>query len=167
MKARRLPPRLKWIFAAALVLVLGPPAYIYSKYSRIVDERLRNGAFSNTSNVYAAPAVVAAGDETTPDQIVADLRRAGYTDSAQNAMGSYRVGGDVVDIYPGPDSFFSQEGARIRFNKGHVAELVSLKTNQRLQDYKLEPQLITNIVDRDREKRRLVKFDEIPKVLVD
>lgn len=166
MKGRRLSPRLKWIFAAVLVIVLGPPAYIYSKYSKIVDDRLRNGAFSNTSNVYAAPAVIAANDETTPEQIVTDLRRAGYTDSPHNSIGFFRVNGDVVEIHPGPDSFFSQEGARIRFGKGQVVDLVSLKTNQKLQDYKLEPQLITNIVDRDREKRRLVKYGDIPKVLV-
>jgi len=36
-----------------------------------------------------------------------------------------------------------------------------------LAGYKLEPQLITNLFDRNREKRRLVKFADIPKVLID
>jgi penicillin-binding protein 1B len=166
MKGRRLSPRLKWVLAVLFVVFLGPPAYIYYKYSAIVDERLRNGAFSNTSNVYAAPASIAPGDEVQPQEIVAQLRHAGYTDSGRAAIGHYRLNGDVLEIQPGPESYFSQEGVRVRFAEGKIAELISVKTNQKLQDYRLEPQLITNIVDRDREKRRLVTFAEIPKVLV-
>src|SRR5689334_13968068 len=109
MKGRRLPPRLKWVFAIALVIVLGPPAYIYSKYSRMVDDRLKNGAFANTSNVYSASPAISPGDNVGPQETIAELRHAGYTESPSNALGYYTLNGATLEVHPGPDSFFSQE----------------------------------------------------------
>ena len=51
MTLRRLRPRTKWIIAALIVAVVWPPAFLYYEYSRMVEQRLTAGVFSNTSTV--------------------------------------------------------------------------------------------------------------------
>ena len=68
--------------------------------------------------------------------------------------------------FPRPESYFDQEAATIKFANGHISEIVSLQDNTTRPEYQLEPQLITNVAGPSREKRRTVKFRDIPPVLV-
>jgi penicillin-binding protein 1B len=160
--------RHRWSTAAVvlLTLVLVPATVVYVHYYRIVSRTLRNGPFANTSNIYSAPRVLVPGEEISPESIASGLERAGYTTSVANSKGWYRAGRDSVEVHPGPDSYFEATPALVKFKKGQIGELSSLSTNTRLEQYELEPELITNLVDGDREKRRLVQFHEIPPVLV-
>ena len=45
-------------------------------------------------------------------------------------------------------------------------QVISLRDNTERTQYLIEPELITNLFDRSREKRRLVRFQDLPKVLV-
>jgi penicillin-binding protein 1B len=138
---------------------------LWVHYARIVDQRLRGGPFSTTAKIFAAPEVIGVGDVATPSEIVADLRRSGYSESRSNPAGWFDVKADSVEIFPGPESRDTESGV-IRFAKNKVAQIVSLRDNTQRPQYQLEPQLITNLYDRNREKRRLVKYSEIPPVLV-
>ncbi|MCS7315610.1 MAG: PBP1A family penicillin-binding protein [Bryobacterales bacterium] len=142
-------------------------AYYYVKFSRLVDGKLRSGPFPSTSMIFAAPRTVNLGDAVTPEEIVAQLRRTGYGESRQSRMGWFHVRPDAVEIFPGPDSYFEQEPGVIKFAEGRVVEIISLRDNTPRTKYLLEPELITNLSDRNREKRRLVRFADLPKVLVD
>ena len=141
-------------------------AFIYIKYARMLEEKLAGGPFPNTSLLFAAPKTVAVGDETTISEIVGQLRRSNYTEQQKNRMGYYYVKPKEVGIFPGPDSYFLQEAGVIRFAGTQVSQIISLRDNTERTEYQLEPELITNLFDRKREKRRLVKYDDIPKVLV-
>ena len=46
-------------FAILILLGLGTFTYFYSRYSRLIDEKLRVGPFANTAKLYAAPESVA------------------------------------------------------------------------------------------------------------
>src|SRR5438309_6987713 len=83
--------------------------YFYIQYSKIIDQKLKGGPFAASSKIYAAPETVAIGDPGTPTEVAASLRRAGYSESRNNAVGSYNVKPDSVEIFPGPDSYFNQE----------------------------------------------------------
>jgi penicillin-binding protein 1B len=151
----------------ALVLLVTFTFY-YVRYSRLIDRKLRQGPFQTTSMVFAAPRAVTVGDEITPAEIIAQLRDSGYGESSGNRMGWFHLRGDgAVEIFPGPDSYFDDEAGVIKFSGGRVSEIISLRDNTDRVQYLLEPELITNLSDRNREKRRLVKFAGIPKVLVD
>ncbi|MGO4882497.1 MAG: penicillin-binding protein 1A [Bryobacteraceae bacterium] len=150
-----------------LLLTIGVLTHYYQKYSTLIDEKLRAGPFANTSKIFAAPRLIAVGDPGTPDEIAADLRRAGYTESRGNAIGSFQTKPESIEIVPGPDSYFDQEAGLVKFANGRISQIVSLRDNTARAQYQLEPQLITNLSDRNREKRRLVKFGDIPKVLID
>lgn len=177
----QLPRRAWWVRVArnpAGRLVLGTTAtlalagflilvFSWIRYSRLIDEKLRAGPFQSTSMILSAPRAVTLGDETSAAEIVAQLRRSGYGDSRSNRMGWFSVRPNSVEIFPGPDSYFDQEAGLIRFSEGRVAQIISLRDNTERVQYLLEPELITNLSDRNREKRRLVRFQGLPKVMVD
>ncbi len=160
--------RHRWSTAAIVLalLIAIPASLVYVHYFKIVSRTLKNGPFANTSNIYSAPRVLVPGEEISPEAIAGGLERAGYTTSVANTKGWYRVGRDAVEVHPGSESYFEPSPAVIRFKKGQIVELTSLGNSARLEQYELEPELITNLVDGDREKRRMVQFHEIPPVLV-
>jgi penicillin-binding protein 1B len=141
--------------------------YYYVKFSHLVDRKLRSGPFPSTSMIFAAPRAVTVGDALTPQEIVAQLRRSGYSDSRNSRMGWFHLREDAVEIFPGPDSYFDEEPGVIKFQEGRVVEIISLRDNTPRTQYLLEPELVTNLFDRNRDKRRLVPFGDLPKVLVD
>jgi penicillin-binding protein 1B len=155
-------------FTLLFLLGAGVLTYYYAKYSSLIDQKLRAGPFANTSKIFAAPRLIAAGDAATAGDIAAELRRCGYTESRSNAIGSFQMRPDGgIEIVPGPESYFDEEAGLIKFANGRISQIVSLRDNTVRGQYELEPQLITNLFDRNREKRRLVKFADIPKVLID
>ncbi len=141
-------------------------AYYYSKYSRLIEAKLAAGPFSNTSMLYSAPHSISVGDETTPQEVAYELRRSGYSEANSNRMGHYAVKADEIDIYPGPDSYFKREDGVVKFNGTKISRIISLADNTDRTEYTLEPELISNLFDKNREKRRLVRYEDIPKVLV-
>ena len=144
---------------------VGVFTFYYHKYAKIIEDKLRNGPFANTSMLYAAPQPVMLGDRTEPDEIVDYLRRTGYTESNRNRLGWYHERPDAVEINPGPEAY-DNEGAVIKINKGKVTQIISLRDHTQRTEYDLEPEPITNLFDQKREKRRLVRFGDIPKVMV-
>ncbi len=140
--------------------------YYYIQFDRIIDQRFKGQVFSNSAKIYAIPHAVHVGEKIGPKEVAAELRHAGYTDKdGQSLMGSYRLLEGGIEIRPGPDSYHSPEPATIRIREGKV-EAISSKTGD-LEAYELEPQMITSLFDAEqRSKRQLVKYDDIPKILV-
>ena len=143
-------------------------AYFYNKYAKLADEKLLAGPFPNSSMLYAAPQSLGLGDEGSPIEVALELRQSGYgEDTRQNKLGWFHLRPDAIEIFPGADSYFEAEPGVIRFVKGKVAAIISLRDNSPRTQYELEPQLLSNLFDKNREKRRLVKFADIPPILVD
>jgi len=145
---------------------LGVFTYYYVKYSRLIETKLQAGPFANTSMLFAAPRTVATGDAATPAEIANDLRHSGYNESANNRMGYFTLKPDEIDVYPGPESYFKRDEGVIKFRGGKVTQIISLADNTERTEYTLEPELISNLFDKNREKRRLVRYEDIPAVLV-
>ncbi len=150
------------------VVCLATFTFYYIRYSRLIDRKLRAGPFQSTSMVFSAPRVVAVGDELTPADVISQLKSSGYGETNGSRMGWFHLRSDnAVEVFPGPDSYFDDEAGVIKFSGGRVSRIISLRDNTERVQYLLEPELITNLSDRNREKRRLIKFADIPKVLVD
>ena len=154
-------------FALFTVLGIGAFTFFYAKYSRLIDQKLRAGPFANTAKIFAAAESVSVGDAATPIGIAAELRRSGYTDSSRNTVGYYQLHPTSIEIFPGADSYFEQEAGVVKFAGGRISQIVSLQDNTARGQYQLEPQLITNVSGPSREKRRMVKFRDIPQVMVE
>jgi penicillin-binding protein 1B len=141
-------------------------SYYYVKYDWIIERRFRTPVFSNSAKIYAIPQTVRDGEKIEPSQIAAELRRAGYSDKPdQSKLGSFRLMKDGIEITPGPESYHSPEPARITMEDGQVDRIVS--NGNELSAYELEPQPVTALFDAEqRSKRELVKYNEIPPVMV-
>ncbi len=154
------------LLVLAVTTGFGVFTYYYVKYSRLIETKLAAGPFSNTSMLFAAPRTVDVGDIADPQEIANDLRRSGYTESPKNPMGYFTLKPDEIDVYPGPDSYFKRDEGVIKFTGRKVTQIISLADNTDRTEYTLEPELISNLFDKNREKRRIVKYEDIPPVLV-
>ena len=152
-------------FLISVTLGLGVFTYFYVKYAGLVDGKLRNGPFANTSLLYAAPRPVRTGDPATPEELSQYLLRCGYTESNSSRMGWFKIRPDAIEINPGPDAF-DRTGAVIKIAGGKVNEIIALSDHAPREVYYLEPELITNLFDSKREKRRIVRYNDIPKVML-
>ena len=147
------------------ISAIGVFSYYYLQYSRMVDAELRAGVFSNATLLYAAPRPVTVGEAITRDDIASYLKHAGYSSQNTNRMGWYLVRPDAVEVNPGAEAY-DPEGAVIKIADGRVTQIISLRDHTERMQYLLEPELISNLYDKKREKRRIVAFEDIPKVMV-
>lgn len=154
-----------------LGLVVGESifGYYYYRYRHIVDERLQKPLFEQTAKIYAAPKEVRIGQKLTPQTVGQELRDAGYSgdsDRDRSRMGTFALNDASITIQPGPQSYHSEQGATVTFDRGMVTR-ISGDGGQQLDAYELEPQLITGLSEGQyRTKRRLVNFNELPPNLV-
>src|SRR6266852_2634037 len=155
------------VFVVLATVAGGIFTYYYVHYDRIIDQRFKGPVFSNSAKIYAIPRAVRVGQRIDSKEIAAQLRRAGYSDKdGQSVMGSYRLLRDGIEINPGPDSYHSPEPATIRLQGGQVNSITGKSGD--LAAYELEPQMITALFDAEqRSKRQVVKYDDIPKIMVD
>jgi penicillin-binding protein 1B len=151
------------ILAASFTCVF---SYYYIKYDRIIERRFRTPVFGNSAKIYALPETVRLGEKIDAHEIAADLRRAGYSEKdGESQLGSFRLVNDGIEITPGPQSYHSPEPAHISVEDGQIDRIAS--RGSELSAYELEPQLVTGLFDAEqRSKRRLVKYNDIPPVMV-
>jgi penicillin-binding protein 1B len=156
------------LIIVAVFLAVGTAAYFYysHQYKNEVDDRLAKGPlFASVAQVYAAPQEIRPGQKFTADSIAALLRRAGYNTN-NNQLGSFQLVNDSIVIKPGPQSFLAMDGATITSANGQV-QSITAENGAQLAAYKLEPQLITALSeDKNRTKRRLVTYNQIPPHMV-
>src|ERR1700719_3993174 len=155
-------------FLTLSVLIVGFFAYWYVKYDRIIEQRFRGPAFSTSAKIFASPHLVKVGAKLSVAEIAAELRHAGYSQKdGASQLGSYGVHGSSIEVLPGPQSYHSPEPATISITNGTVSSINSRSSGE-LAAYELEPQMLTSLFDAEqRSKRQLVKYDEIPKIMVD
>ena len=143
-------------------------AYYYHAYEHVVELRLRQPLFAKTAKIYAAPAEVRPDQKYSVQEIAHELNQAGYSPVGQShpsQIGTYALTESSIHIQPGPQSYHAPDGATVYTAKG-VVKAIKADDGEQLSAYELEPQLITGLSDKDRGKRRLVTYDELPKYLV-
>ena len=175
----RPPPWNKILLGAGLLLLLtvatvaGVFIHFYLQFARIIDARLDGNVFGNPSVILAAPSELHVGQPLTADAVTAHLRRASYTEGQEGrGVGSFAVTGKGLEIEPGPESFFrngqmSEDPARLEFKSDRLVSITALHSMTALKTYWLEPEPITTLFGASRAKRRLVRYQDLPKALVD
>ncbi len=141
----------------------------YFKFSRMIDQRLSGRVTQNTSRIYAAPGRLFVGQGLSASELSSYLLRSGYTETLiEGAAGQYAVRGAAVEIHPSSDSYFHRSNAlRVDFAGREIRQIRSLPDGAPLSAAEVEPELLTNLFDSSREKRRPVRFEDLPLVLVD
>lgn len=172
----RRPPWKKILLGTGLLILLivgGVFVHVYLEFARVIDARLAGNVFGNPSVVLAAPTELQVGQPLTAGAVAVRLRKAWYTEGQGDPrVGSYTVMGNRLEIRPGPESFFgngqmSQGRARLEFKSDHLVSITALDDMTPRETYWLEPEVITTLFGESRTKRRLVRYSELPKVVID
>lgn len=155
----------KVLLAACLFFVIATSVlgfYYYDYYSKIINRKLSGEIFQKTAQIYAAPYRVFPGQKLTMSSVVDRLQRAGLdplgTGASEN--GTYRVNGAKITIQPKIG-----DALVLEFRRNTLRRVVKSRGGETSEAW-LPPEMVTNLFDETREKRRLVEFDDLPKDLV-
>ena len=151
--------------ALLVVAVLGF-TIVYVSYARVVDRQIGPSGIQIGSMIYSTPWVLERGETISERDVIKYLQRAGYRENGESRIGQYRRTPEGLEITTGPDSYFQSHTAVLQFAGSRVHRIISKANNQESSFIQLEPELITNLVQGEREKRRPVIYSDLPKHLV-
>jgi penicillin-binding protein 1B len=156
------------VFAVFLVAG-GIFTYYYVKYSRMIDARLSGNILQNTTQIFSAPEHISVDQAWGPDELTTYLTRVGYRpEHDENSRGQFTIQDGTVDIRPSKHSYFGERNAlAVQFRGKRVRSIKPLAGGGELGSAEIEPDLITNLFDSAREKRRRVRYEDLPITLVD
>jgi penicillin-binding protein 1B len=164
----------KIVLAVAILLVAVSSVVLinaYYTFSRMIDRKISGEVFQNTAKIFAAPMLLFPGQALRPGDVTAYLKKVGYAEKGkgQSRIGEYGYARRSLEITPfSGSSYTSSEGSvRVDFDEKSITRINSLSVKTELNSYELEPLLITNLFNKTREKRRLIQYDDVPKVLRD
>src|SRR5881275_710164 len=157
------------IIFGIFVIAGGIFTYYYMKYSRMIDARLSGPIFQNTTQIFSAPEHISAAQAWGPDDLTDYLTRVGYRpETDPHALGQYTVQGNTVDIRPSKLSYFGGKNAlAVQFRGKSIKSIRPLEGGSEMDTAEIEPELITNLFDSAREKRRPVRYEDLPVMQVD
>ena len=157
-------------------VVIGFLVYYWTVFSRRIDNLLKGEVFTRSAGIYAAPKQLRIGQPLTPERLVEFLKHAGYVEKAQQAdqaRGRYSLGTGSIDIEPSDNTTVDGQRqfqhVRVQFARSgkSISGLSDLDGNSRLEKAWLEPELISSVTGRERAKRKVIGFNDLPKHLVD
>jgi penicillin-binding protein 1B len=153
---------------ALLLTGIGVFTYYYVVYARMIDERLSGNVFQHTTGIYTAPGRIFNGQAINAANLEEYLGHSGYSAKKDSdGVGYYVARGNSLEIYPTKASYFHGGNAiRVEFAGKQIRSIRSIATAATLDSAEIEPELLTNLFNESREKRRPVKFADLPKNLV-
>ncbi len=156
------------IVFGAFLIAGGIFTYYYIKYSRMIDARLSGNILQNTTQIFSAPEHVSAAQAWGPEDLTGYLTRVGYRpEQDPNSLGQFTVQGSTVDIRPSKLSYFAGNNAlAVQFRGKAIRTIRPLAGGPELDSAEIEPELITNLFDSAREKRRPMRYEDLPPMLV-
>src|SRR5260370_22347631 len=122
----------------------------------------------NHTQTSAAREHIWAGRAGAREALTAYLTRVGYRPIQDaSAIGQFTVQANTVDIRPSKLSYFAGNNAlAVQFRGKSIRSIKPLSGGGELDTAEIEPELITNLFDSAREKRRPVRYEDLPGMLV-
>src|SRR5262245_34837395 len=160
------------------MILIGAAFYYYNRYSAIIDAGLRGDIYVRSARIYAAPLSIRDGSGTRMTDVLNHLKKVGYQQQqgaavANSNRGYYSTRNNSMDIHPGNDAKIDGDKAfpnlRVTFgrNSEGVQKILDLDSQQQLGQAQIEPELISSVVNQEREKRKIIEYKDLPKSLVD
>jgi penicillin-binding protein 1B len=172
---RLLSPVLIIPLAVFATLMVGFLVYYWTVFSGRIDNLLKGEVFTRSAGIYAAPKQLRVGQTLTQENLIEFLKRSGYVEKSQQAdqaRGRYSTGAGSVDVEPSTNTTVDGQRqfqrVRVQFSKNgkSISSLSELDANTRLEKAWLEPELITSVTGRERAKRKIVGFNDLPPHLI-
>jgi penicillin-binding protein 1B len=153
-----------------LPIVIGASFLIYQyvRYSVLVQQKLQGERWQIPSRLYARPLTLRPGLVLDPDYLIKTLNGLKYTEreTAPAAPGEFALVQGGVSLWPRPVPGGADEPLLVTFEEGKVKRIRGRKPRTRYEAQDLEPELITYLFDESREKRRRIRYEELPTHLV-
>src|SRR3974377_2254711 len=142
--------------AGCFLLAASVFTFFYVKYSRIICLSRAGHVLQNTTQIFSAPEHISVGQTWSVGDLVTYLQKVGYRPAAdEDSLGQYSVAGSTGDIRPEKLSYFGQNNSlAVQFNGSVIRSIRPLAGGSELGTAEIEPELITNLFDSAREKRR-------------
>jgi penicillin-binding protein 1B len=156
------------VLFAFILTTVGIYTYYYVKYSKMIEARLAGRVLQNTTQLFSTPQHIATGQVWTVDELKTYLTKVGYRpERDDNSLGQFTIQGNTVDIRPSKYSYFSGTNAlSVQFAGKTIRAIRPLAGGSEMGSAEIEPELITNLFDSAREKRRPVLYQDLPPTLV-
>jgi len=159
------------LLGAALCVILvgaGIFTFYWVRFSHLIDTRLSGQVFGHTSHIFSAPERISVGEAMTPANLAGYLVNNGYSEAdIAGAIGRFKVQKSSVEIDPSESSYFEGQNALyVDFSAGKVKTIRIVSDDALVSSAQIEPELLTNLFDNSREKRRVVRFVDLPPILV-
>ena len=169
-KPSRFSPAVIFLVVVGTVFVLAAGAliYYYHRFSNLIDERLTGKLLQSESRIFTAPKRILVGQTITLNELAGYLQAVGYsTDESAEGAGRIALTESSLEIHPSANSYFAGKNAlAIDFARGRIARFRSLDSDKHLISAEIEPELITGLFGRDRQKRRPISYDEFPRSMM-
>jgi penicillin-binding protein 1B len=142
--------------------------YYYLRYSVLVDRKLQGERWRAPARLYARPPVLRPGMAMNQAGLVKILNGLRYEHKTEltGSAGEFTVGSGSVSLAPRPAPGSPDEPFVVTFEKDRIKEVRGLRTKKPHPKVMLEPELITYLFDASREKRRRIRYEELPDGLV-
>ncbi len=160
------------LLAAIMVAIL---VYYWTIFSGRIDNLLRGEVFTRSAGIYAAPKQLRIGETLSQEDLIAYLKRAGYVEKglqADTSRGMYAVDGGTIDVEPSGNAIVDGQPQfqklRVQFSRNAkaISALGGIEQKNKLERAWLEPELISSVTGRERAKRKVVGFNDLPPHLV-
>jgi penicillin-binding protein 1B len=158
-----------------LPIVIGASLFVYQymRFSLMVEQRLRGERGALPSKVYARPLVLRPGLVIDPEGLLSVLNGLRYAqrEKAAPEAGQFARSEAGILLFPRPAEGGASEPLLVSFvaDKAGVVRIKDIRGPQSKKRYAtqaLEPELVTYLFDEEREKRRRVRYEELPDYLV-
>jgi penicillin-binding protein 1B len=149
--------------------------YFWFQFSERVDALLRGDVFTRSAGVYSAPKTLKAGENITPDELMAYLKSAGYIEKNQQAdpqRSRYAWDGSSFAIEPGAtgmlDGAQQFQPLQIKFSKDNktIAFIANSQSQQNLASTQVEPKILSSITNEENGRRKVIGFKDLPPQLI-
>jgi penicillin-binding protein 1B len=164
------PQRLRLVVTlltmVTLPIVIGASVliYYYLRYNVMVERRLRGERFGVPARLYARPMVLRNGMPLGTPALVKTFNALKYEQKSEapaaEAEFTVRAGG--VTFWPRQAGGAPPEAINVVVDKDRVKEMRGVTSKRAYATITLEPELITYLFDDSREKRRVVRYEELP-----
>lgn len=169
---RLFTPRLFFVCGLGVLLCTAVFAYYYVIFSEMIDAKLQGNIFVKATGIYAAPIRLRSGLSYRKTDLISYLQSIGYMSERRESRGYFSVNGNTVELEPSTaaiiDGTYNFPKLRIQFSSDgkRIVYIQDLDTGRNLSEALIEPELLTSI-NKEKEKRKIVEFRELPKYLVD
>jgi len=168
------PKRLRLVLfllsVVTLPLVVGSSVliYYYLRYTVIVERRLQGERWMIPSRLYSRPLVLHEGQRLNEGELVRLLNSLRYEQKSDGPTGpgEFLVGVDEVVVRLRAGAGAAGEPLAITLKEDQIDRIRGLETGSPYRTQTLEPALITYLFDESREKRRFIRYEELPDHLV-